>query len=128
MADTPPSPRDPTFMIEAEFWPFNRKDDAWIMGVRPDPSPRRFLVARIPLVDPDDPSLDASTRAALAKAGSARPDAPIRNVYRAMANHPQALEAFLDLAGVTYRENSLPDPKLRELPYLTSAVANNCFY
>jgi hypothetical protein len=34
----------------------------------------------------------------------------------------------MEFAQVVYFENSLPDAKTRELPYLTSAVANNCFY
>jgi hypothetical protein len=52
----------------------------------------------------------------------------VLNVHKALANHPAALQKFMEFAQVVYFENSLPDAKTRELPYLTSAVANNCFY
>lgn len=85
-------------------------------------------MARIPLVDPHDPDADPAARALLRAAGEARPTGEVLNVYKALANHPEALQAFLAFAKVVYFQNSLPDAKTRELPYLTSAVANDCFY
>ena len=55
-------------------------------------------------------------------------DVGVLNVHKALANHPAALQKFMEFAQVVYFENSMPDAKTRELPYLTSAVANNCFY
>ncbi|RZT83555.1 hypothetical protein EV383_0362 [Pseudonocardia sediminis] len=85
-------------------------------------------MARIPLVAPDDPDVDPAATALLQAASKARPGAGVLNVYKALANHPAALQKFLEFANVVYFENSMPDAKTRELPYLTSAVANNCFY
>ncbi|MGQ0483645.1 MAG: carboxymuconolactone decarboxylase family protein [Pseudonocardia sp.] len=85
-------------------------------------------MARIPLVDQHDDDADPLARALLAAAESAQPDIGVLNVHRALANHPRAMQKFFEFAEVVYFDNSLDDPKLRELPYLTSAVANNCFY
>ena len=85
-------------------------------------------MARIPLPDPDDPGADPEARAALAALRERRQMPALRNVQRAMANHPQAMEQFYALADTVYFRNSLPTARLRELPYLTSAVANQCFY
>ena len=51
----------------------------------------------------------------------------IHNVTRALAQHPAALEALFRLSQVGYSSGSLP-PVERELAYLTTSVANNCFY
>ena len=85
-------------------------------------------MARIPLVDHHDPDADALARALLQAAEAAQPDVGVLNVHRALANHPVALQKFMEFAAVVYFDNSIDDPILRELPYLTSAVANNCFY
>ena len=85
-------------------------------------------MARIPLVDHHAPDVDPTAKALLQAAEDAQPDVGVLNVHKALANHPAALEKFLEFASVVYFDNSLPDPITRELPYLTSAVANNCFY
>ena len=85
-------------------------------------------MARIPLVDHHDPDADPLARALLQSAEDAQPDVGVLNVHKALANHPQAMQKFMEFASVVYFDNSLTDPVLRELPYLTSAVANNCFY
>ena len=85
-------------------------------------------MARIPLVDPDDPGVDPHAKALLDAVRDAQPDVGLLNVHRAMANHPVAMERFFALAQTVYIENSLPTARMRELPYLTSAVANDCFY
>jgi len=83
-------------------------------------------VARIPLVDVDDPAADPQAAALLTSVRDAQ-DVGILNVHRAMANHPEMMEKFFALAQVAYIDNSL-NPVQRELAYYTSAVANNCFY
>lgn len=89
-------------------------------------------MARLPLVDPDDPGADPTARALL---GAIRANlessetAPWRdiNVYRAMANHPEALRAVLGLGRAAYRGGSLT-PAHQELAYLGASVANDCHY
>jgi hypothetical protein len=75
-------------------------------------------VARIPLPDPDDPGLDPHAKALLESARDAQPDVGLLNVHRALANHPKAMEQFFALAETVYIGNSLPTPRMRELPYL----------
>ena len=80
-------------------------------------------VARIPLVDPGDATLDPTTREILeGMTGSAM---GVPNVLRAMANHPGALHAG---AQVAYRPGSLITPAQRELAYLTASILNRCHY
>jgi len=81
-------------------------------------------VARIPLVDPSSDDADPEARAALAKVspGGVQP-----NVYRAIANHPGALEAFSVLARMVYLDSSIT-PAQRELAYLTASATNSCHY
>ena len=83
-------------------------------------------MARIPLPGPDDPDVDPKTAAVL-RALEARQKAPAYNVQRALANHPELMEAMWAMANITYFKNSL-DPVQRELAYYTSAVTNECFY
>ena len=85
-------------------------------------------MARIPLIDPDDPDADPLAYELLRGIAQAQPDSGALNVQRALANHPVVMQKLFELVDVAYFNNSLPDPKLRELPYLTSAIANNCFY
>lgn len=85
-------------------------------------------VARIPLIDPDDPNADPLARELLGAYAAAQPDSGALNVQKALANHPVVMQKLFELVDVAYFNNSLSDPKLRELPYLTSAIANNCFY
>ncbi|WP_157646926.1 hypothetical protein [Actinomycetospora chiangmaiensis] len=85
-------------------------------------------MARVPLNDPDDPGLDPHAKALLEAVHAAQPDVGLLNVHRALSNHPVAMEQFMALATTVYFDNSLPTARMRELPYLTSAMANNCFY
>jgi alkylhydroperoxidase family enzyme len=82
-------------------------------------------VARIPLISGDDPDADPKARELLAMVRESRGREV--NVYRGIANHPEILQAVLQLGTVAYFRNSL-DPVQRELAYYTSAVTNECFY
>lgn len=86
---------------------------------------------RLPLVDPDDPDADPKARQllGLVRAGLAHETLPWTdiNVYRAMANHPDALEGILTFGGRVYQGGSLT-PAQRELAYLGASVANDCHY
>ncbi|MGH2686452.1 MAG: carboxymuconolactone decarboxylase family protein [Actinomycetota bacterium] len=88
-------------------------------------------MARLPLVDPDDPNADPKARAllALVRAGLSASDLPWNdiNVYRAMANHAESFEALLTLMDRAYLRGSL-SPAQRELAYLGASVANDCHY
>ena len=88
-------------------------------------------MGRIPLVDPDDPSAEPKARAVLGavRAGLSRSELPWSdiNVYRAIGNHPDALESILQLGGAVYSGGSLT-PAHRELAWLGSSVANECHY
>jgi alkylhydroperoxidase family enzyme len=81
-------------------------------------------VARIPLVDPDDDATDPRTSEVLRRVsrGGYQP-----NVYRAIANHPDALAALGAFGSAVYFDNSLT-PAERELAYLTASVTNDCHY
>ena len=50
------------------------------------------------------------------------------NVFRVMANHPDIMKRYLDLALVSYGEDSTITPAQRELAYTTATVVNNCHY
>jgi alkylhydroperoxidase family enzyme len=80
---------------------------------------------RIPLVDPDDPDTDPKARALLLRLRQ-RTGRDI-NVLRALANHPERLESFLNL-GSQPPPTSYISPAQRELAYLTASVANDCHY
>ena len=83
-------------------------------------------MARIPILDETDPSLSQATRNSLALAAKSR--GRLINIYRAMANRPEALVAFNGLASTVYRSNSTLEPKHAELAYLTATAVNNCYY
>ncbi len=83
-------------------------------------------MARIPILQEDDPALADETRAYLLDAKRAR--GRVLNIYRAMANRPEAARAFSGLANTVYRSRTTLDPKHAELAYLTATVVNNCFY
>ena len=72
-------------------------------------------MARIPLVDPG--------------AGSGWDDfgGVHPNVFRAIANHPGAAEAFAGFGKFVYMDASIT-PAQRELAYLTASVVNHCHY
>ena len=87
---------------------------------------------RLPLVDLDDPDADPKAREllGLVRAGLAHSETlpwTDINVYRAMANHPDALEGILTFGGRVYQGGSLT-PAQRELAYLGASVANDCHY
>ena len=52
-------------------------------------------MARIPILDENDPNLDPAVRAALVQAGQSR--GRLVNVYRALANRPEALAVMRQL-------------------------------
>ena len=79
-------------------------------------------MARIPLVDPDADDSDPRAREVMGQFGGIHP-----NVYRAIANHPGALEGFAVLGKAIYFEGTI-SPAHRELAYLTASVANRCHY
>ena len=81
-------------------------------------------MARIPLVDPNDDSVEAGARETLERVsrGAYQP-----NVYRAIANHPRVLEAMGQFGSAVYFDNGIT-PAQRELAYLTASVVNNCHY
>tara|TARA_Y100001960_G_scaffold332521_1_gene433347 strand:- start:2434 stop:2688 length:255 start_codon:yes stop_codon:yes gene_type:complete len=84
-------------------------------------------MARIPLKDENDPNLDSEIRDALIAAGKAR-GGRIINIYRALANRPEALTALFSLSQTVYRTNSTLEPQYGELAYLTATSVNDCFY
>ena len=83
-------------------------------------------MARIPILHEDDPSLSPEQKATLEEAKAAR--GKLLNIYRAMANRPEAARAFGSLIQVVYRSKSTLEPKHGELAYLTATAVNNCYY
>ncbi len=83
-------------------------------------------MARIPLLDENDPSLTAEQKTVLAEAGATR--GRLLNIHRAMANRPEAAQAFLNLVQTVYRGRTTLSPKHGELAYLTATAVNNCYY
>ncbi len=83
-------------------------------------------MARIPILQEDDPALPEDAKSFLRDAGQAR--GRLLNIYRAMANRPEAGRAFSQLATTVYRGTTTLDPKHAELAYLTATVVNNCYY
>jgi alkylhydroperoxidase family enzyme len=82
-------------------------------------------MARIPLVDPDDPDADPKARSLLLRLRQ-RTGRDI-NVLRALANHPDLMETFLHM-GAQPPPAAHIRPDQRELAYLTASVANDCHY
>ena len=83
-------------------------------------------MARIPILQEADPALPTAAKAFLQEAGEAR--GSLINLYRALANRPEAGRAFLTLMQTVYRGDTTLDPKHAELAYLTATVVNNCHY
>jgi alkylhydroperoxidase family enzyme len=83
-------------------------------------------MARIPLPGPDDPSLDPRAAEMLRRVEQSGGEG-VLNVHRALANHPELMQAFSRFAAVAYTRNGL-NPVQRELAYYVSAVTNSCFY
>lgn len=84
-------------------------------------------MGRIPLVDGADEGTDPLARTVLASVKAARGRSVEPNVYRAVANHPRALQKMVEFGTVVYFQNSMT-PALRELAYLTASVTNECHY
>jgi alkylhydroperoxidase family enzyme len=83
-------------------------------------------MARIPLLDENDPSLTAAQKQMLADAAASR--GKLLNLYRALGNRPEAATALMGLIQTVYRVNSTLEPKHGELAYLTATAVNDCFY
>ena len=83
-------------------------------------------MARIPLLNPDDPGIADDSRVFLLDAEAAR--GRLLNLHRALANRPEAGRAFMDMVRVVYRADSTLAPKHGELAYLTATAVNNCYY
>lgn len=83
-------------------------------------------MARIPLLNPDDPGIADESRDFLRDAEAAR--GQLLNLHRALANRPEAGRAFMDMVRVVYRADSTLEPKHGELAYLTATAVNNCYY
>jgi alkylhydroperoxidase family enzyme len=84
-------------------------------------------MARLPLVDPDAPGTDPLAVQALRQVTGRRGRSVPPNVYRAMANHPAALQKMVEFGTAVYFDNSMT-PAQRELAYLTASVTNDCHY
>ena len=82
-------------------------------------------MARIPLIDPDDPTVDAEVRARLLDLRSRF--GTDTNYYLALANSGPALAGILALGEASYFGKHLDLP-LTELAYLTASATNNCHY
>jgi hypothetical protein len=83
-------------------------------------------MARIPILDENDPATSADAKAYLAEATAAR--GVLVNFYRALANRPEVGRAVGALADVVYRRKNTLLPRHGELAYLTATVTNNCYY
>jgi alkylhydroperoxidase family enzyme len=83
-------------------------------------------MSRIRLLYETDPELTEDSRDFLLKTGKAR--GKMLNLYRALANRPEAGRALSELIRTVYRSGSTLQPKEAELAYLTATVVNNCYY
>lgn len=83
-------------------------------------------MARIPILHESDPGLSEESRTYLAQSGKAR--GKMLNLYRALANRPEAGRALSEMIRTVYRSGSTLPPKDAELAYLTATVVNNCYY
>jgi len=84
-------------------------------------------MGRLPLVDSNAPDTDPLAREVLQAVSAARGRSVDPNVYRAIANHPRALQAMVAFGTVVSFQNSV-SPAQRELAYLTASVTNECHY
>ena len=83
-------------------------------------------MARIPIADENEPTIDSTVCDSLAAAGKAR--GRLFNVYQALANRPEALRTLSVLWQTVYRVDSTLAPQYGELAYLTATSINDCFY
>ena len=82
-------------------------------------------MARVPLLDENDPGTPADARAVLQERAAA--SGRVANIFRVMANNPTLARAFSDFTGAFYRGGHL-SPKQRELAYTTATAVNQCHY
>ena len=92
---------------------------------------KRTNMARIPLLQEEDPANPIAAREALRDVGEGR--GIVLNVYRALANNPAALRAIhaLSMATRTFpngKGDGSLTPAQSELAYTAATVANRCFY
>ena len=80
-------------------------------------------MGRIPLIEYDEAprELQELYQRIAAARGS------VLNVYKGMANHPEALRALFELTMATYRSGSLA-PRHQELAYRYTSTLNQCHY
>ncbi len=82
-------------------------------------------MARLSLVDSSSDDADPLAHSVLHAVGAARGRSVDPNVYRAVANHPQALQALVQFGTVVNCQNAMT-PAQREVAYLTAPVTNEC--
>ncbi len=88
-------------------------------------------MARLSLRHEDDPTTDPKITEALERVSSS--GFPALNVFRALANKPEALDGFLAFVNSIYNTGSgtgysTITPKETELAYTTATVVNKCHY
>jgi alkylhydroperoxidase family enzyme len=83
-------------------------------------------LARVPIWDENDPSTPQEVREALGYAEERF--GQNLNIFREMANHPEVLRRYVDLAMCSYGEDSTLTPAHRELAYTAPSVINSCRY
>lgn len=83
-------------------------------------------MSRLPLLQDSDPGLSDESRRFLEQTGRAR--GKMLNLYRALANRPEAGQALSELIRVVYRSGSTLPQQEAELAYLTATVVNDCYY
>lgn len=83
-------------------------------------------MARMPLLNENDPTVTAEARAALEGARGSR--GRLVNLYRAMANNPAALRGFTALGAAVYGRDTSLTRQQAELAYTTATVVNQCYY
>jgi alkylhydroperoxidase family enzyme len=84
-------------------------------------------MARLPLVDPEDPNLSPDLQEMIERFGGSESFAGLPNILRAVANHPGAASIVAEAGAVLYASGTLT-PAQRELAYLTASVVNDCHY
>ncbi len=84
-------------------------------------------MARLPLISAQDPDAPPLAREVLQQIGAFGSGSVEPNVYRSVANHPEALQAMVRFGTVVYFDNSMT-PAQRELAYLTASATNECHY
>jgi alkylhydroperoxidase family enzyme len=82
-------------------------------------------MARIPLLNEDDEATPPEARQIL---GGMKTAGGLVNLYRALAHHPEALQAFRALGGAVYGRGSKVTRKQAELAYTTATTVNDCYY